>query len=210
MSARSWEKRNILDGTTKKRSTKRYIAAAKSLCSTQIQIARNCIRESAYIPCSSLHIDLPTSPARFLAARSSPPRQQVDARFESYAGRCQPLSSKNIHRYIRHRTTGGRSPARFPTTKNFRELSFQFIEDRGSSVSSVFKRTPSSAGILQLPVIFHGVIVLESDSYLSRCVTFARATANACKALNGYWKSRVYALPSILPNCITCLPLNSI
>jgi len=45
--------------------------------------------------------------------------------------------------------------------------------------------------------------MLESDSYLSRWVTFARATANACKALNGYWKSNVYALPSILPNCIT-------
>lgn len=40
--------------------------------------------------------------------------------------------------------------------------------------------------------------------YFKRWVTFAKATANACNAENGYWKSRVYALPSILPNCITC------
>lgn len=40
--------------------------------------------------------------------------------------------------------------------------------------------------------------------HLSLCVTLARATAKAWTALNGYWKSRVYALPSIRPNCITC------
>lgn len=44
MSARSWEKRNILDGMmTKKRYNETYyVTAAKCLCSTQIQIARNC------------------------------------------------------------------------------------------------------------------------------------------------------------------------
>lgn len=39
--------------------------------------------------------------------------------------------------------------------------------------------------------------------HLRRCVTLARATAKACTAEKGYWKSRMYALPSILPNCIT-------
>lgn len=39
--------------------------------------------------------------------------------------------------------------------------------------------------------------------YFKRCVTFARATAKACSAENGYWKSSVYAFPSILPNCMT-------
>lgn len=39
--------------------------------------------------------------------------------------------------------------------------------------------------------------------YFSRWVTLANATANACSAENGYWKSSVYALPSIRPNCMT-------
>lgn len=39
--------------------------------------------------------------------------------------------------------------------------------------------------------------------YFKRCVTLARATAKACNAENGYWKSNVYALPSMRPNCIT-------
>lgn len=39
--------------------------------------------------------------------------------------------------------------------------------------------------------------------HFRRWVTLARATAKACTAEKGYWKSRMYALPSILPNCIT-------
>ena len=31
----------------------------------------------------------------------------------------------------------------------------------------------------------------SSPIHLRRCVTLARATENACKAENGYWKSRV-------------------
>ena len=51
--------------------------------------------------------------------------------------------------------------------------------------------------------------VPASSPHLSRCVTFASATASACRALNGYWKSNVYALPSILPNCMTCAQVKS-
>lgn len=46
--------------------------------------------------------------------------------------------------------------------------------------------------------------------YLRRWVTLAKATANACTAEKGYWKSKIYALPSMRPNCITCLPSSSI
>lgn len=47
-------------------------------------------------------------------------------------------------------------------------------------------------------------------AHFSRCVIEASATANACTALKGARKSRVYAPFSILPNCITCLSANSI
>ena len=65
MSARSWEKRNILDGTTKKHFNKIFFflfffflfsflprfLATKSLCSAQIQIALNYIRSLKTDPC---------------------------------------------------------------------------------------------------------------------------------------------------------------
>ena len=41
------------------------------------------------------------------------------------------------------------------------------------------------------------------EGHLSRCVTLASATAKAWTALYGYWKSSVYALLSMRPNCIT-------
>ena len=49
--------------------------------------------------------------------------------------------------------------------------------------------------------ISHYGIVL--NAYFSLWVTFASATAKAWTAVKGYWKSKVYALFSILPNCIT-------
>ena len=39
--------------------------------------------------------------------------------------------------------------------------------------------------------------------HFSLCVTLASATPKAWTAVNGYWKSSVYALLSIRPNCIT-------
>ncbi len=44
----------------------------------------------------------------------------------------------------------------------------------------------------------------SAECHFRRCVTLARATAKAWMALNGYWKSSVYALLSMRPNCITC------
>ena len=44
----------------------------------------------------------------------------------------------------------------------------------------------------------------HSHCHFRRCVTLAKATANACRAVNGYWKSSVKALLSTRPNCITC------
>jgi len=53
----------------------------------------------------------------------------------------------------------------------------------------------------------HNKVILRSlefrRGYLSRWVTLASATANAWTALYGYWKSSVYALLSMRPNCIT-------
>lgn len=44
---------------------------------------------------------------------------------------------------------------------------------------------------------------MENKYYFKRCVTLANATEKACSAENGYWKSNVYAFPSMRPNCIT-------
>lgn len=52
-------------------------------------------------------------------------------------------------------------------------------------------------------VYIHTNICVYVCTYFNRCVTLASATANACNAENGYWKSNVYAFPSIRPNCIT-------
>ena len=58
--------------------------------------------------------------------------------------------------------------------------------------------------IFGLLVLVSAWLGLNQMNYLRRCVTLAKAHANAWTAENGYWKSNVYALPSILPNCITC------
>lgn len=46
--------------------------------------------------------------------------------------------------------------------------------------------------------------------YFIRWVTFANATPKAWIAENGYWKSSVYAFPSIRPNCMTWKGMESL
>lgn len=150
MSARSWEKRNILDGTTKKRSTKRYIAAAKSLCSTQIQIARNCIRELAYISVIAhrfAHFD--KLQRQFLATRSPSAAIQDRSRSLEITRVGQPIYRQKIfRRYILtgQFATGGRSLAAFPDNQKIFHSS-SINED--VSILPFSNAPPSNAGISQ-------------------------------------------------------------
>ena len=56
--------------------------------------------------------------------------------------------------------------------------------------------------VVRLSVFEH--LIQSINDHFNRWVTLAKATANAWMAVNGYWKSNVYALLSIRPNCITC------
>jgi len=150
-------KRNTLDGTTKKRSTKRLIAVAFHLNSNRSQLALADRR----VPSSSER--------RFRAPRSD---LRADASTMHPDGACE--RERLVAPLLRYSRVS-------------------LLALGSSALGAALTRSLKSA--VQS--------VAESDGYLSRCVTFARATANACNALNGYWKSNVYALPSILPNCIT-------
>lgn len=56
---------------------------------------------------------------------------------------------------------------------------------------SVIKRKKVIDIYIYIYVLVPNELSKTNDYYLSRCVTLAKATANACKALKGYWKSNV-------------------